>query len=71
MTHGGRRQTMDKDPFQDYEPTISRVGKVVDWLVDHLPQFIPDLGITHGDHFNTGGAVLLDEALEFEQIESD
>lgn len=23
------------NPFQDYEPTVSRVGKALDWLIEH------------------------------------
>lgn len=35
------------------------------WIADKLA-FIPDLGITHGDHFNRGASPMLDEQLSFD-----
>lgn len=46
---------------------LPRVRDIGSWVVSKLA-FIPDLGITHGDHFqkNTGGAPMLDEQLSFD-----
>lgn len=47
-------------PKIDLFPRLSAIGsKVVSFF-----NFIPDLGITHGDHFQkTGAAAMLDESV--------
>ena len=46
---------------------LPRVRDIGSWVVSKLA-FIPDLGITHGDHFqkNTGASVMLDEQLSLD-----
>lgn len=33
------------------------------WIAKHL-SFIPDLGLTHGDHLPTGASAMLDQHLD-------
>lgn len=55
---------MNKEPqvFPEMQlfPRIKAVGS---WIADRLA-FIPDLGITHGDHFNRGASPMLDAQLD-------
>lgn len=43
------------------EISVLSLQDVGGWIAKHL-SFIPDLGLTHGDHLpNTGGAPMLDQ----------
>jgi|GEM_PF-6833404 len=55
---------MERDnPFGNYEPTISRVGKAIDWLASHLSVFPDGVELCLAEHQPHGAAEMLDSEL--------
>lgn len=53
---------MESDnPFADYEPTISRVGKALDWLIEHANMLPSHVELCLSEH--RGGSEMIDAEL--------
>lgn len=63
---------MNADPNPFPEIKILRCSPPIEGIARAIGKAltpVPDLGITHGDHFNTGAAPMLDAALDDGRVE--